>query len=89
MQVTGLVVAVLACAVTSWAADPDWWKRAVVYQVYPRSLKDNDGNGIGDLDGKFASKHIPDKTISNRNSERSFISYSNYSLHYNNILYVC
>jgi alpha-glucosidase len=33
------------------AADPDWWRGAVIYQIYPRSYQDSNGDGIGDLAG--------------------------------------
>jgi alpha-glucosidase len=31
--------------------DPHWWRNAVVYQIYPRSFADANGDGIGDLSG--------------------------------------
>ena len=40
-----------ALRVEAGAADRDWWRGAVIYQIYPRSFQDSSGDGIGDLDG--------------------------------------
>ena len=31
--------------------NPNWWKNAVIYEIYPRSFQDSDHDGIGDLNG--------------------------------------
>ena len=36
---------------SSAASAQNWWKNAVIYQVYPRSFQDTNGDGIGDLNG--------------------------------------
>ena len=31
--------------------NPEWWRGATIYQIYPRSYQDSNGDGIGDLKG--------------------------------------
>ncbi|MBS1815196.1 MAG: alpha-glucosidase [Acidobacteria bacterium] len=46
------LVAPLANAQTSEpATDKTWWKHAVIYEIYPRSFQDTNGDGMGDLNG--------------------------------------
>lgn len=47
-----VAVGIVQCATKySIKQDEDWWKTATFYQIYPKSFKDSDGDGIGDLQG--------------------------------------
>jgi alpha-glucosidase len=39
-----------AAATSSRRSDP-WWRHAVIYEIYPRSFQDSNGDGVGDLNG--------------------------------------
>ncbi|MBP5521407.1 MAG: hypothetical protein J6X82_03185, partial [Bacteroidales bacterium] len=58
-----ITAAALLCAISAsaqpapgsfrqtWEKGPEWLNNAVIYQIYPSSYQDSDGNGIGDIPG--------------------------------------
>src|ERR1700756_2648655 len=50
-----VLTAVMLPAVDASASEP-WWKHAVIYEIYPRSFADTNGDGVGDLNG--ITKHL-------------------------------
>jgi alpha-glucosidase len=51
MRRFAIVAALSALFLPSTAAAQTWWKDAVVYEIYPRSFQDTNGDGVGDLNG--------------------------------------
>lgn len=55
MWFTSIVLLIFFASVkTNWIDEGtlDWWQKSVIYQIYPRSFKDSNSNGIGDLKGE-------------------------------------
>ena len=46
-----MLTLVLAPAIFAQSKEPDWWKHAVFYEIYPRSFADSNNDGMGDLNG--------------------------------------
>lgn len=51
MQENRILTVANTLAAETPAVDNDWWRGAVIYQIYPRSFQDSNGDGIGDLLG--------------------------------------
>jgi alpha-glucosidase len=50
MTLCSVTPSVLGFTAHAQSSDP-WWKHAVVYEIYPRSFQDSNGDGVGDLNG--------------------------------------
>ena len=46
--------------------DAPWWQNAVVYQIYPRSFSDANGDGVGDLAGVLPHRLAMNRRIALR-----------------------
>src|SRR5579884_4026668 len=45
------------------ASEQLWWQKGVIYQIYPRSFADSNGDGVGDLRGVIEHVDYLDRTL--------------------------
>jgi len=50
-QTTPQIATAASTAAAAPTSDQTWWKHAVIYEIYPRSFQDSNGDGVGDLNG--------------------------------------
>ena len=53
----------IICSLVASGLARDWWENGNYYQIYPRSFKDSNGDGIGDLNGEIQCEQIFDLNI--------------------------
>jgi hypothetical protein len=51
MAAIAIVARGQTAAGTKGPGEHQWWKNAVIYEIYPRSFQDTNGDGVGDLNG--------------------------------------